>query len=846
MAEQQQQQQQEQQEQVNNQNRLPSDWFYSSVMLTNRLDIGEHANIVGFQMDHLERNDDQSSLSYSNHPDSEFLRQNTDILTDIYSNTVTTTPSSSFTSSSFRKTSFLTAYPETPLTHDKTIQNLDMEVKSLPNPSNRADLDCAYTTASSGNNFAVSSHSNLHNAAYQTRHSQRDQINKSRKRADIGSSRRGKKNDDNIQPERRIEEVEVEVEDSDGDDEGAPPSALYSHSTTNSSDKMKWDCGVRWPSAKRRIGMLTSSYSVNIDAHDNSGIPDAPDDDNDDGDGNGDGDDGGDGGEDDGDNDNDDADADLTTDMGSCTEMMDIDSELNGKTGEIIQVREVTTNTTLDNENFEGNNIISKGVMQLEDESNLTDASTTMATLGVASSLSTRQCSRVGESDERQRFASQENSIKVPIKKRLIHSSLTSALYNTSAGTTNTCTIIPPNTYDTSSEHHQLLPTTIASGTTIASIATDSAFSSCYQMSVTGSTGTVINDDPIPSVTTYPKLLTTNDVYGNILNDHIVRTVPNSAPPPITLGNSLSEAEIVNLLCQNLCDIERIIAQQRNAYSGTPGFQLPSLLSQCNGEQKPQVSYTGPLIVPNNEQQQQHQHHYHHHNVTVERRRSATIDSCDTRRFHPYATTTATTTITTTTITAAAAATTTTTTITTTTSTKAVPTTACCSNSITVWSPSLPSRADLKQKYLRSLAPVLYDLLTDDCESKNCQKTTDSMDCTILKSCVEPSVDSYFRSLSLLAATASLPITNNKFDHLPFNYIDYFALQQCSLLLGSAPVTSTDLLKLAQSANLLYSATVTTPTSNAETVLSDKIPFTNRIDQVNCFSDFVSFDVQGR
>ncbi|VDP12972.1 unnamed protein product [Onchocerca flexuosa] len=339
----------------------------------------------------------------------------------------------------------------------------------------------------------------------------------------------------------------------------------------------------------------------------------------------------------------------------------------------------------------------------------------------------------------------------------------------------------------------------------------ESAFSSCYQMVTTESTGTMISEDSVPPVTTYPKLLTGNDVYGNILNNHTVRTIPNSDPLPV--ANSLSEAEIVNLLCRNLCDIERIIAQQRTAYSGTSPIQVPSLLSQrSNGEQKSHIGYTGSVILPDNEQQQQQQQYRYHHTVTMERRRSSTLDSSDTRRFHPYATTT-------------------TTTATTTMITKIAPTTACSSNSITVWSPSVPSRADLKQKYLRSLAPVLYDLLTDDCESKNCQKTTDSMNCSIFKSCVEPSMDSYLRSLSLLAATASLPITNNKFDHLPFNYIDYFTLQQCSLLLGSAPVTSTDLLKLAQSANLLYSAAVTTPTTNPETALSDKIPFTSKIDQ---------------
>ncbi|CAG9540305.1 unnamed protein product [Cercopithifilaria johnstoni] len=801
MAEQQQ-QQQEQQERGNNQSRLPSDWFYSSVMLTNHLDIGEHAGIGSFQMDHLEQND-QSILACNNLSIPEFSRicQNTDVANDLYPDIVTTT-SSSTSPSTLCKSSFQISCLETSISHDKIIQNQDIQIKDSSSESNiGTDTNFTYTIVSNPNSL-MTNRSSMNNcnrklqSQYRSKRNQRGNVDKPRITLicnnNVGSS--SSRKNDNIQLER-VEKVEVE--DSDGDGGRAPPNVLYSHSTANSSDKMKWDCGVRWPSAKR-TGMLTSSYSVNIDAHDNSGAPD------------------------DG----------MTTAMdidGNAgmieSSIIDIGSEFGRNTGEVIQEMKVTTNTILDNEGSKGI-AVPKATIQLQNESNLTDATT--VTAKGTTSPSVLPSSKVGLDEQSSSpIALFENlslpSKKVPIKKRLIHSSLTTASYNKSAKATNTCTNISPNTYDTLSEHHQPLPTTIASGAIVASTATESAFSSCYQITATGSTGTMINEDPMPPVTTYSKLLTSNDAYGSVLNDHAIRIASNSDPLPIAAANSLSEAEIVNLLCRNLCDIERIIAQQRIAYSGTSAIQLPSLLSQCNDEHKSQVSYTGSGIVPHHEQQQQqqyhhHHHHHHHQNVAMERRRSGTIDSNDTRRFHPY-------------VTIPAAATTTTTT--TTTTTKAIPTTACCSNNITVWSPSAPSRADLKQKYLRSLAPVLYDLLTDDCESKNCQKTTDSMDCSILKSCVEPSMDSYFRSLSLLAATASLPFTNNKFDHLPFNYIDYFALQQCSLLFGSTPVTSTDLLKLAQSANLLHSAALTIPTTNPETILSDKIPFTNKIDQVN-------------
>ncbi|OZC08183.1 hypothetical protein X798_04799 [Onchocerca flexuosa] len=793
MAEQRQ-QQQEQQERINNQSRLPSDWFYSSVMLTNRLDIGERAGgIDSFQIDHLEQND-QSSLTRNNRTDPEFLHicQTTDASNNIYPSIITTASSSS----SLSKLSFQTCHPEIPISHDnKIIENHDILIK-------RSNIDDCNFTVSSNLNFPTTNVSSTRNY----NHTLQSQLQKKRNRRanmdqlritsicnDDNNIESGRKND-NIQLER----IEKVVEDSDGGD-GArrpPNDVLYSHSTTNNSDKMKWDCGgVRWPSSAKRTRMLTSSYSVNIvDTHDNSGASD-------DGDGTT-------------------GTMDIAAGNMRMTERIAIDSKFGGSTDEMIQEKmEVitTTNAILDNDESKGITI-SKATMQLQNESNLTD-SATMTTIGTTSSPSgQQQSSKIGLDEQSlSPTASMESlllpSIKIPIKKRLIQNSLTSVPYNNSAKTTNTCTNISSNTYDTLSERHQLLPTTIASGATITSSATESAFSSCYQMVTTESTGTMISEDSVPPVTTYPKLLTGNDVYGNILNNHTVRTIPNSDPLPV--ANSLSEAEIVNLLCRNLCDIERIIAQQRTAYSGTSPIQVPSLLSQrSNGEQKSHIGYTGSVILPDNEQQQQQQQYRYHHTVTMERRRSSTLDSSDTRRFHPYATTT-------------------TTTATTTMITKIAPTTACSSNSITVWSPSVPSRADLKQKYLRSLAPVLYDLLTDDCESKNCQKTTDSMNCSIFKSCVEPSMDSYLRSLSLLAATASLPITNNKFDHLPFNYIDYFTLQQCSLLLGSAPVTSTDLLKLAQSANLLYSAAVTTPTTNPETALSDKIPFTSKIDQVN-------------
>uniref|UniRef100_A0A8R1TUE0 Uncharacterized protein n=1 Tax=Onchocerca volvulus TaxID=6282 RepID=A0A8R1TUE0_ONCVO len=785
MAEQQQQQQQqEQQEQTNNQSRLPSDWFYSSVMLTNRLDIGERAGgIDNFQMDHLEQND-QSSLTRNNHTDPEFLRicQTTDASNDLYPSIKTTASSSS----SLSKLSFQTCHPETPISHDnKVIENHDILIK-------RSNSDDTNFTISSNLNFPTTNKSSIRNCDHtiqiqpqkkRNRRANMDQLRMTSICNDDNCNIESSRKNDNIQL-GRIKKV---VEDSDGGDgaRGPPNDVLYSHSTTNSSDKMKWDCGgVRWPSSAKRTGMITSSYSVNIvDSHDNSGASD-------DGDGTT-------------------GTIDIAAGSTRMTEQTTTDSKFGGNTQEMIQekmeVITTTTNAVLDNDESKGI-VISKTTMQLQNESNLTD-SAIVPTIGTISSPSGLQLSSKIGLDEQSLSptASTENlslpSLKIPIKKRLIHNSLTSEPYNNSARTTNTCTNISSNTYDTLSEHHQLLPTTIASGAAITSSATESAFSSCYQMITTESTGTMINDDSAPPVTTYPKLLTGNDVYG----------IPNSDPLPV--ANSLSEAEIVHLLCRNLCDIERIIAQQRTAYSGTSPIQFPSLLSQCNnGEQKSHIGYTGSIILPDHQQQQQHEQYRYHHNVTMERRRSNTLDSSDTRRFHPYATTT-------------------TTTATTTMITKIAPTTACSSNSITVWSPSVPSRADLKQKYLRSLAPVLYDLLTDDCESKNCQNTTDSMNCSILKSCVEPSMDSYLRSLSLLAATASLPITNNKFDHLPFNYIDYFTLQQCSLLLGSAPVTSTDLLKLAQSANLLYSAAVTTPTTNPETVLSDKIPFTSKIDQ---------------
>ncbi|VDN84567.1 unnamed protein product [Brugia pahangi] len=783
----------EQQEQVNNQSRLPSDWFYSSVMLTNRLDIGEHASIDSYQMDHLEQND-QSSLTFNNLPDPEFLHicRNADASNDIYPNIVTTASSSSSPSVQ-RKSSIQTTCLETTIPHDKIIQNRDILIKDSISPSNMSDSASFTHTVVSNPNFQMTNQSSMHHTLqmqYQNKRNQCANMRKSRttsicnKKVRSSSSRKN----DNIQLER-VEKVEVEDSDG-GDGGGAPPNVLYSHSTTNSSDKMKWNCGVRWPTAKR-TGMFTSSYSVHIDAHDNSGTTD-------------------------------DGTATVTDIAGSEevieSTMIDMDSKFDGNIGEVIQKMEVKT--VFDSERTKNITVSKAPMQQLQSQSNLTDATVTVTAVRSPSSSSSSSSKTELDEQSLSPTASLEGlslpSIKVPIKKRRIHSSLTQVPYNKSAKTTNTCTNIPLNTYDTFSEHHQHLPTTIASGATVTSTATESAFSSCYQMATTGSTGTMINEDPMPPVTTCQKLpLTGNDVCGSVLNDQAVRIVSSFDPLPITMANSLSEAEIVNLLCRNLCDIERIVAQQRIAYSAASAVHLPSLLPQANGEQKSQVNYTGPMIVPDHQQPDQQQHHHHHYqNTAVERRRSGTIDSSDTRRFHPYA-----------------AATTT---------TREVPAAACCSNSITVWSPSIPPQADLKQKYLRSLAPVLYDLLTDDCESKNCQKNTDSMNCSILKSCMEPSMDSYLRSLSLLAATASLPITtNNKFDHLPFNYIDYFTLQQCSLLLGSAPVTSTDLLKLAQSANLLYNAAVTTPTINPDTMLSDKIPFTSKIDQVNYFSNFI-------
>lgn len=763
-AQQQQQQQdmeEDQREEINNESHLPSDWFYSSVMLTNRLDIGVHASVCGCQMDHPDRTN-PSSLTLSNLPDPKFLHicQNADVSSVKYPGIVTTTSSSS---SPFNKSSFQTNCLESTIPHEKFIQSHDMVTNGTASISD--DTKFAYTSVNSPtfqmpDRSRKSNYSDTLQMPYRSRCGQRANVSKSLStmicKDNVVSC--GSKKNDNFQLEK-VQKVEVEDSD-DGDGREAPPNVLYSHSTTNSSDKMNWDCSVRWPSAKG-TGVLTSSYSVSsIDAHGDSGTLD-----------NG---------------------KTASRDIGSGAGMVesimiDAHSQVCGNIEKIIQETEIVATNTVVNSDRSKDINVRKSTMETRSESNLTDATITVT---AAASSPSAVPLKVG-SDEKPSSPAVSHevlllpSIKTPIKKRLLHNSF----YNDSEKTTSTCTGILRNTYVTVSEYNQFLPTTIASCATVTSTATESVFSSCYQMAETGSTGTMINEDPMPPVTTYPNLLTNNsDVFGSVLNDQAVRLGSHSNQLPLAMANSLSEAEIVNLLCRNLCDIERIVAQQRIANSGASVIQLPSLMSQCNGEQKSQVSYTGSVILPDHQQHQQQDYH-HYHNIAVDQPRSGTIDCSDTRRYHPYATTT--TSLTTT-----------------------------------------PSRADLKQKYLRSLAPVLYDLLTDDCESKTGQKTTDSMDCSILKNCVEPFMDAYLRSLSLLAATASPPITASKFDQ-PFNYIDYLALQQCSLLLGSAPVTSTDLLKLVQSANLLYNATIiTTPTTNPGTALSDKIPFINKISQV--------------
>ncbi|EJW77537.1 hypothetical protein WUBG_11552 [Wuchereria bancrofti] len=481
MAEQQQQQQQqeeevkEQEEEVNNQSRLPSDWFYSSVMLTNRLDIGEHASIGSYQMDHLQQND-QSSLTFNNLPDPEFLHicRNADATNDIYSNTVTTASSSSSSSVQRKSSIQTTTCPETTIPHDKIIQNRDILIKDSISSSNISDSANFTHTVVSNPNFQISNQSSMHHTLqtqYQSKRNQCANMRKSRTTSICNKNVRSSssKKNDNIQLER-VEKVEVE--NSDGDGVGAPPNVLYSHSTTNSSDKMKWNCGVRWPSAKR-TGMFTSSYSVHIDAHDNSGSPN-------------------------------DGTA-TVTDIADSEEMIestmiDMDSKFGGNIGEIIQKIEVKT--VFDSERTKNVTVSKATMQQLQSQSNLTDATVTVTAVRSPSSSSSSSLplSKI-ELDEQPSSptASFEGlslpSIKVPIKKRRIHSSLTQVPYNKSAKTINTCTNIPLNTYDTFSEHHQLLPTTIASGATVTSTATESAFSSCYQIATTGSTGTMINEE---------------------------------------------------------------------------------------------------------------------------------------------------------------------------------------------------------------------------------------------------------------------------------------------------------------------------------------------------------------
>ncbi|VDM98469.1 unnamed protein product [Thelazia callipaeda] len=734
-------QQQQKQEQSDNQNHLPSDWFYSSVMLTNCLDMSEHGN--GSNTNCFELNELKSTVQ----SDISLLHSNSCQFAKIYNDQLCI-PAVSLIKSTFQSSQPIT-YNSSNQISDSLHSNGSVKEHSLLNKStdfsNQNSNISSYLTktkdniATNAENFSLQMHafcgldstnnSNLMNDSSKNNFG----INNCDDVDNNGSDDCSRKNKKYKKfPSVRMmkeDEIEVEVEDDNSAFNNAPPNVLYSPSTTNRSDKMKLNCGVRWPSKAvasasasataslsssssslsattvamgKQTEVISSSSHQHITGNQKSTMPTA----NDNYDNNS--------------NNNNHAGRDKTT-VPTIVDKSDSDNIVGNNEEDATRLMTstlklpITSNyvdqklnaNSVDRNDQDFINNVSCSTQSINSDSLTTAFSVISASAAYQLSQRTAECERLN---------SYHLSFPgtVPIKKRRIYVSPTTVTLDTEKEISNTYTMNLPNINDNSSKyHHQFLYTTAASDAPMTSNSTDSAFSSCSSVKTKphSSTNLVLSEHTIPSITTYSKLFSvhTGCISTPVNPIHVPMSISNSSGT-LSLNTALEMGTGSNYFYRNVFNSDCNPAQEQNTDSTVLKDSLPSLLSVNSNEQKlVEITDKDKDTCISSEQCKQS----YHQNVYNEKIQSHIMDESSAIRCHPYETNVST-----------------------------------CknnntSNDLAFWSQAVPSRVDLKQNYLRSLAPVLYDLLSDDCESQNCQKTTDSIDRSILKSCIQSSMDSY-------------------------------------------------------------------------------------------------------